>query len=72
MNESIDMEFFLHLTKRIGDTRIYINSVDEGSIWITITNRPLETGDYITICDLSGYGAKQSDDILHIIIRLKT
>jgi hypothetical protein len=45
-----------------GDTRIYISLVGEGSIWITNMNGPLEAGDYITTCDLSGYGIKQSDD----------
>ena len=29
-------------------------------------NGPLEAGDYITTCKLSGYETKQSDDILHI------
>jgi hypothetical protein len=28
-------------------------------------NGTLEARDYITTCDLSGYGAKQSDDFLH-------
>jgi len=28
-------------------------------------NGPLESGDYITTCDLVGYGMKQDDDILH-------
>jgi hypothetical protein len=32
---------------------------------LPIKSGPLETGDYITTCDLSGYGVKQSDDILY-------
>jgi hypothetical protein len=72
MNELIDMELFHQLKKKKkGDTLIYINSVGEGSIWITNKNGPLETGDYITTCDLSGYGEKQSDDILHNYIVAK-
>ena len=51
--------------KEKGDTRIYLNSVGEGAIWITNKNGPLESGDYITTCDLSGYGNKQLDDFLH-------
>ena len=56
MNELIDMKFLIHLTKnKKGDTRIYINSVGEGYIWIINKNGPLQAGDYITTCDLSGY-----------------
>jgi hypothetical protein len=39
--------------------------VGEGAIWVTNKNGSLESGDYITTCDLSGYGMKQDDDILH-------
>jgi len=51
--------------KEKGDTRVYINSVGEGAIWVINKNGPLESGDYITTCDISGYGVKQDDDILH-------
>lgn len=51
--------------KEKGDTRIYINSVGEGAIWVTNMNGPLESGDYITTSDLPGYGMKQHDDLLH-------
>jgi hypothetical protein len=66
-NERIDRygAFSTPYENEKGDTRIYINSVGEGSIWITNKNGLLEAGDYITTCDLSGYGEKQSDDILH-------
>ena len=37
----------------------------EGAIWVINKNGPLESGDYITTCDISGYGVKQDDDILH-------
>jgi len=51
--------------KEKGDTRVYINSLGEGAIWVSNKNGELESGDYITTCDLLGYGAKQDDDVLH-------
>lgn len=53
------------LEKEDGDTRIYINSVGEGGIWVSNTNGTLEAGDYITTSALPGYGMKQDDDLLH-------
>ena len=47
------------------DNRIYINSLGEGGIWITNINGNLENGDYITTCEIPGYGMKQDDDLLH-------
>jgi len=34
-------------------------------MWVTDTNGPLESGDYITTSNVAGYGQKQDDDILH-------
>ena len=51
--------------KELGDTRVYINSVGEGAIWVTNINGSLESGDYITTSNVSGYGMLQDDDILH-------
>ena len=51
--------------KEEGDTRVYINSVGEGAIWVVNTNGPLESGDYITTSNVAGYGMRQDDDILH-------
>ena len=51
--------------KESGDTRIYINSVGEGAIWVVNTNGNLESGDYITTSNIAGYGQKQDDDLLH-------
>jgi hypothetical protein len=51
--------------KEKGDTRVYINSVGEGAIWVVNTNGSLEAGDYITTSNVTGYGQKQDDDILH-------
>lgn len=56
---------FFPTEKQEGDTRIFINSVGEGAIWVSNKNGPLESGDYITTSDIPGYGEKQEDDILH-------
>jgi hypothetical protein len=45
--------------KEKGDTRVYINSVGEGAIWVTDINGSLESGDYITTSNVAGYGQKQ-------------
>ena len=47
------------------DTRLIINSLGEGAMWICNANGTLENGDYITTSNLPGYGMKQADDILH-------
>jgi hypothetical protein len=47
------------------DTRLIINSLGEGGIWVTNVNGNLENGDYITTCEIPGYGMKQDDDLLH-------
>ena len=51
--------------KEKGDTRVHINSVGEGAIWVVNTNGSLESGDYITTSNVAGYGQKQDDDVLH-------
>jgi hypothetical protein len=51
--------------KELGDTRVYINSVGEGAMWVVNTAGPLESGDYITTSNVAGYGQRQDDDILH-------
>ena len=50
--------------KEGGDTRVYINSVGEGAIWVTDINGPLESGDYITTSNVAGYGMKQDSEFL--------
>jgi hypothetical protein len=57
--------FVTPFDKEKGDTRVYINSVGEGAIWVVNTNGSLESGDYITTSNVAGYGQKQDDDILH-------
>jgi hypothetical protein len=53
------------IQKEEGDTRVYVNSVGEGGIWVINSNGSLESGDYITTSDVPGYGVKQDDDLLH-------
>jgi hypothetical protein len=50
--------------KELGDTRVYINSVGEGAIWVTNINGNLESGDYITTSNVAGYGMKQDSEFL--------
>jgi hypothetical protein len=50
--------------KELGDTRVYINSVGEGAIWVTDINGTLESGDYITTSNVAGYGQKQDSEFL--------
>jgi hypothetical protein len=52
------------LEKEKGDTRVYINSVGEGAIWVTNINGSLESGDYITTSNVAGYGQKQDSEFL--------
>jgi len=51
--------------KMQNDDRLIINSLGEGAIWICNINGNLQNGDYITSCEVPGYGMKQDDDILH-------
>ena len=47
------------------DNRLVINSLGEGAIWVCSINGNLENGDYITSCEVPGYGMLQDDDLLH-------
>ncbi len=49
----------------VNEKRYFINSVGEGAMWVCNTNGDLENGDYITTSNVSGYGQKQDDDLLH-------
>jgi hypothetical protein len=46
------------------DRRIIINALGEGGIWVTNINGNLENGDYITSCEIPGYGMKQDEEYL--------
>jgi len=50
--------------KSAEDLRLHINSLGEGGIWITNINGNLENGDYITTCEIAGYGMKQDSEML--------
>ena len=50
--------------KELGDTRVYINSVGEGAMWVVNTVGALESGDYITTSNVAGYGQRQESDSL--------
>tara|TARA_B100000085_G_scaffold168797_1_gene153654 strand:- start:1399 stop:4512 length:3114 start_codon:yes stop_codon:yes gene_type:complete len=50
---------FSVFVKEKGDTRVYINSVGEGAIWVVNANGSLESGDYITTSNIAGYGQRQ-------------
>ena len=45
--------------------RVRVNGVGEGGIWVCNVNGVLENGDYVTSCEIPGYGMKQDDDLLH-------
>lgn len=57
--------FVTVLQKIDGLTRIIINSLGEGSMWVCNVNGDLYNGDYITSSIVIGYGMKQDDDFLH-------
>jgi hypothetical protein len=50
--------------KELGDTRVFINSLGEGAMWVTNINGSLESGDYITTSNVAGYGQKQDSEFL--------
>jgi hypothetical protein len=57
--------FVTPFEKQLGDTRAYINSVGEGSIWVANTGGNIYCGDYVCTSDIPGYAQKQNDDLLH-------
>jgi hypothetical protein len=52
------------IEKEVGDVRMFINSVGEGAIWVVNTNGNLESGDYITTSNITGYGMRQESEFL--------
>ena len=55
----------LGVVNRIEDDTVLVNSVGEGGIWVCSKGDDFECGDYITTCDIPGYGVKQADDLHH-------
>jgi hypothetical protein len=47
-----------------GDTRLFINSLGEGALWVSDAGGPVTNGDFITTSVVPGYGSKQSDSVL--------
>ena len=43
-----------------GDNRLYINSIGEGSMYVSNKNGNLENGDYICSSGINGYGMRQA------------
>tara|TARA_B100001559_G_scaffold234291_1_gene197422 strand:+ start:31 stop:1173 length:1143 start_codon:yes stop_codon:yes gene_type:complete len=59
------MDFgFIQISKK-DKNRLYINGIGEGGIWVCNTNGNFENGDYIQSSNVTGYGEKQDDDLLH-------
>jgi hypothetical protein len=46
------------------DTRIIVNSIGEGGVWVCNINGNLQNGDYITTCEVPGLGMKQDSEFL--------
>jgi hypothetical protein len=62
--QEVHGNFVSNQDKESGDTRVYINSVGEGAIWVSNIGGSLESGDYITTSNVAGYGQKQESDSL--------
>ena len=52
------------LEQESGDNRVFVNSLGEGAIWVSNLNGNLESGDYITTSNISGYGQRQDSEFL--------
>ena len=67
--KEVNGNFVSLFQKEKGDTRVYINSVGEGAMWVVSGPSGiggfLESGDYITTSHIPGYGCLQDDDLLH-------
>ena len=58
--------FVIVVPKDDNITRVMVNSLGEGSLWVINTReQALENGDYICSSSVAGYGEIQDDDILH-------
>jgi hypothetical protein len=51
--------------REAGNTRLIVNSIGEGAIWVCDKAGVIQNGDYITSCSVPGYGAKQAEPTLH-------
>ena len=55
--------FTSYTEKPPGDTRVYVNSVGEGAIWVVDSEGPVSAGGYVTTSDVPGYACAQGDDL---------
>jgi len=56
----------VHWYKAVEGERFgFVSALGEGRVWVTNLNGDIEAGDYITSSVITGYGQKQSDDLLH-------
>ena len=51
-------------SKASQDAKVIVNSVGEGGIWVCNENGDFKNGDLIVTSTLSGFGMKQTDDIV--------
>jgi hypothetical protein len=56
--------FITPYPKTPGDTRIFVNSIGEGAVWVCDANGPVENGDYLTTSDVAGYAMKQGEEYI--------
>ena len=55
-----------HQLVSLGDTRMQINGLGEGAIWVLQGTGPVEAGDFVVSSNvLPGYAVVQDDDVLH-------
>ena len=54
-----------NITSKTSTINYYVNSLGEGGILVSNYSGEIQNGDYITTCPISGYGALQSDDLMH-------
>jgi hypothetical protein len=56
--------FSTSIEKQLGDTRVHVNSVGEGAIWVCDSEGEVSSGDYITSSVVPGYGCNQRSDTM--------
>jgi hypothetical protein len=59
-------------TKLKGDSRVFINSIGEGGVWICDENGNLSIGDLIVTSSVPGYGMAKGDNVIDNTVVGKT
>ena len=57
--------YYVKHGKLPGESSVIVNSIGEGQVLVTNYNGEISNGDYIASSEVTGYGMKQDDDILH-------